>query len=148
MHVLSLYAVWPSTILDHPPLDGRKVPDASPYAVCYADGIAGFYDYYQLDRGDESAETETEPGKQGELRSEYVSSHSPFGLIWQIAEATGWSKDYILDGVNYQTLLMMIADAPHYSKIGRKEKTEEGAAVKVKGAGKDEVLAYFQSNLH
>jgi len=77
-----------------------------------------------------------------------VSSHSPFGLIWQIAEATGWSKDYILDGVNYQTLLMMIADAPHYSKSVRKEKTEEGAAVKVKGAGKDEVLAYFQSNLH
>ena len=70
-----------------------------------------------------------------------MSSHSPFGLIWQIAEATGWSKDYILDGVNYQTLLMMIADAPHYV-TRKKRKKEEGAT-----EGKDEVLEFFQSNL-
>ncbi len=70
-----------------------------------------------------------------------MSSHSPFGLIWQIAEATGWSKDHILDGVNYQTLLMMIADAPHYVTRGN-EKKETGA-----DKGRDEVLEFFQSNL-
>lgn len=46
-----------------------------------------------------------------------------------------------MDGVNYQTLLMMIADAPHY--VTRKtRKKEEGAT-----EGKDEVLEFFQSNL-
>ena len=34
--------------------------------------------------------------------------------MWQIASATGWSVDYILDGVNYQTLIMMLSDAPRY----------------------------------
>ncbi|MGP1436279.1 MAG: hypothetical protein ACTTKN_06585 [Phocaeicola sp.] len=34
--------------------------------------------------------------------------------MWQIAAATGWSVKYILWGVNYQTLRMMLADAPHY----------------------------------
>lgn len=42
----------------------------------------------------------------------YVGSHSPFGIVWQIATATGWSVRYILWGVNYQTLRMMLADAP------------------------------------
>ncbi|MBQ6044089.1 MAG: hypothetical protein IJL42_01030 [Bacteroidales bacterium] len=59
--------------------------------------------------------------------------------MWQIAEATGWSKEYILDGINYQTLLMMIADAPRY--VSRKKK--EGAD----GVERDEVLEFFQSNL-
>jgi hypothetical protein len=31
--------------------------------------------------------------------------------VWQIASATGWSVDYILHGVNYQTLIMMLCDA-------------------------------------
>ncbi len=34
--------------------------------------------------------------------------------MWQIASATGWSVDYILDGVNYQTLILMLSDAPRY----------------------------------
>ena len=38
----------------------------------------------------------------------------PFGFVWQIASATGWSVDYILDGVNYQTLILMLSDAPRY----------------------------------
>ena len=36
--------------------------------------------------------------------------------MWQIASATGWSVDYILHGVNYQTLIMMLCDAPRYIK--------------------------------
>ncbi len=43
-------------------------------------------------------------------------SHSPFGFIWQIATETGWSVDYILHKVNYQTLLLMMMDAPRYVK--------------------------------
>jgi hypothetical protein len=35
-------------------------------------------------------------------------------MVWQIATQTGWSVGYILRGVNYQTLLMMLSDAPHY----------------------------------
>jgi hypothetical protein len=37
-------------------------------------------------------------------------------MVWQIAAATGWSVDYILSGVNYRTLRMMLADAPHYEQ--------------------------------
>ena len=37
-------------------------------------------------------------------------------MVWQIAAATGWSVRYILWGVNYQTLRMMLADAPRYVK--------------------------------
>lgn len=75
-----------------------------------------FYEYYQISRDDESDAAETEPQDDGELRSEREPSHSPFGFVWQIADATGWSVDYILRGVNYQTLMMMLADAPRYVK--------------------------------
>lgn len=40
-------------------------------------------------------------------------SHSPFGLIYQIAKDTGWSVDEILR-LPYATLVMMLADAPRY----------------------------------
>ena len=39
--------------------------------------------------------------------------------MWQIASATGWSVDYILDGVNYQTLILMLSDAPRYVRQKR-----------------------------
>ena len=38
--------------------------------------------------------------------------------MWQIASATGWSVDYILNKVNYQTLIMMLSDAPRYIRDG------------------------------
>lgn len=44
----------------------------------------------------------------------YEPSHSPFGFVWQVATTTGWSVDYILHHVNYQTLVMMMADAPRH----------------------------------
>ena len=34
--------------------------------------------------------------------------------MWQVASATGWSIGYILNGVNYQALIMMLSDAPRY----------------------------------
>jgi len=47
--------------------------------------------------------------------------------VWQIASATGWSVDYILDGVNYQTLIMMLSDAPRY--VRKKQGGGNGARV-------------------
>lgn len=41
-------------------------------------------------------------------------SHSPFGLIGQIARDTGWSVRYILHGVNYPTLMLMWQDSPRH----------------------------------
>jgi hypothetical protein len=35
-------------------------------------------------------------------------------MIWSIATATGWSIDYILWGVSWINLQLMIADAPRY----------------------------------
>ncbi|PJI24358.1 hypothetical protein [Prevotella intermedia] len=58
--------------------------------------------------------------------------------MWQIANATGWSREYILNGVNYQTLIMMLADAPRYIKKKESKKEKEAA---------DNVLDFFQSNL-
>ena len=42
-----------------------------------------FYDHYQIDLNDEPDETEVEPKKKrkGELKTEYVGSHSPFGIV-------------------------------------------------------------------
>ena len=69
----------------------------------------------------------------------YEPSHSPFGFVWQIADATGWSVDYILEGVNYQTLIMMLADAPRYV---RKKKEEMSAEEEAAG-----IVGFLQSNL-
>ena len=69
----------------------------------------------------------------------YEPSHSPFGFVWQIADATGWSVDYILEGVNYQTLIMMLADAPRYVRRKKEEMSAEEEA-----AG---IVGFFQSNL-
>jgi len=46
--------------------------------------------------------------------------------VWQIAAATGWSVRYILWGVNYQTLRMMLADAPRYVKKRKERQTLSG----------------------
>lgn len=58
--------------------------------------------------------------------------------MWQIADATGWSVDYILNGVNYQTLIMMLSDAPRYVR----EKTEKSAEDEAR-----EIAGFFQSKL-
>lgn len=122
-------------------LDEVGVPEGSLQPVRIADGHAVFYTYYQISRDDESDEAETEPTKEGELKSHWEGSHSPFGFIWQIASATGWSVEYILKGVNYQTLIMMLSDAPRYidSKENKTEKTEEEEA--------EDIVGFFQSNL-
>ena len=101
-----------------------------------------FYEYYQISRDDEPDEAETEPRKEGELKSHWEGSHSPFGFVWQIASATGWSVDYILNGVNFQTLIMMLNDAPRYID-GKQTKGDEQSP---EGEASD-IVAFFQSNL-
>lgn len=123
-------------------LDEVGVPEGSLQPVRTADGHAVFYTYYQISRDDESDEAETGPRKEGELKSRWEGSHSPFGFVWQIASATGWSVDYILNGVNFQTLIMMLSDAPRYvdSKEQKKaDQTEEEEA--------EDIVGFFQSNL-
>lgn len=68
-------------------------------------------------------------------------SHSLFGFVWQIASATGWSVDYILNGVNYQTLIMMVSDAPRY--LSKDEvKTKKSAESEA-----EDIVGFFQSRL-
>lgn len=117
------------------------VPEGCLQPVRAADGHTVFYTYYQISRDDESDEAETEPRKEGELKSRWEGSHSPFGFIWQIASSTGWSVDYILNGVNFQTLIMMLSDAPRYvsDKKNDKNQTAEEEA--------GDIVGFFQSNL-
>ena len=75
----------------------------------------------------------------------YEGSHSPFGFVWQIASATGWSVDYILNKVNYQTLIMMLSDAPRYvrDKSGSSGPADERSAEDEA----DGIVGFFQSKL-
>lgn len=127
--------------MDSTPLYAPGIYAGVHAALCDAAGDRPFYAYYQIGRADESDEAKAEPGSGGELKSRHEGSHSPFGFVWQIADATGWSVRHIMYGVNYQTLIMMISDAPRY--VGRKEdkrtKTAEEEA--------EEVAKFFRSKL-
>lgn len=59
--------------------------------------------------------------------------------MWQIAAATGWSVKYILWGVNYQALRMMLADAPHYENENNNNTSGKGKHKSLSG--------FFQSRL-
>lgn len=61
--------------------------------------------------------------------------------MWQVASATGWSVRYILDGVNYQTLIMMLSDAPHYE---RKKKDDDNRTAEEEAG---DIVGFFQSKL-
>lgn len=56
--------------------------------------------------------------------------------MWQVCAATGWSVDYVLWGVNYQTLILMLSDAPRYER-----KPKDGAD------DRDDIAGFFQSQL-
>ena len=101
-----------------------------------------FYEHYRIGRAVEPSGTEDEPKKEGELTTEYVGSHSPFGIVWQIAAATGWSRDHIMWKVNYQTLRMMLADAPHYESRRKGKNGAQGKSGKPKSTA-----GFFQTRL-
>lgn len=118
-------------------MDPRRQP-----AFYHATWDQIFYEHYRIGGAGESPCAENEPKKEGELTTEYVGSHSPFGILWQIAAATGWSREYIMWNVNYQTLRMMLADAPHY------ESRRRSAAGRNENGGKPKSTAgFFQTRL-
>lgn len=71
-------------------------------------------EHYQIGTEDESDEAQFEPLRKRESKGYTDGPHSPFGLVWQIATATGWSLHYILWKVPYTTLLAMTSDTPRY----------------------------------
>ena len=71
-------------------------------------------------------------------------SHSPFGLIWQIASQTGWSVHHILWRVPYPTLLMMMSDAPRY--VSEEEQKSKNAKISKQKMKKS--LELFQTRLN
>jgi hypothetical protein len=76
-------------------------------------------------------------------------SHSPFGFVWQIASATGWSVQHILWKVPYPTLMLMVADAPRYVSGGDIRKFENSKIRKFKDSKirGGRALAVFQTRL-
>jgi len=54
-----------------------------------------------------------------------------------VADATGWKVKYILEGVNFQTLIMMLADAPRYIRKKQEEKSAEDEAADIVGFFQD-----------
>lgn len=51
--------------------------------------------------------------------------------------------DYILNGVNYQTLIMMLSDAPRY--VRKKSGQKDGGKTAEEEAG--EIVGFYQSKL-
>lgn len=108
----------------------------------------GFYDHYQIGGGGKPAEAEAEPEEsEGGLTTRYVGSHSPFGIVWQLSAATGWTVRHVLWGVNYQTLRMMLADAPHYETIRHKKNNKPGGRKKSSSIKPKSTAGFFQSML-
>ena len=105
-------------------------------------GTKSFYEHYRIGGTGESPVAEDEQ-KGGGVNHRVCRSHSPFGIVWQIAAATGWSRDHILWKVNYQTLRMMLADAPHYERRRKGKPDCKGKGVKPKS-----VAGFFQTRLH
>lgn len=69
-------------------------------------------------------------------------------MLWQVAQATGWSVDYMLWGVNWETLSLMLADAPRYVKAKADERGKKsGAARTKKKRTAEEILEMFQTRL-
>lgn len=74
-----------------------------------------FFKLYQIHVGHADNDAEDNGLSQDEkgVKGRMEGSHSPFGLIYQIAKDTGWRVQEILD-LPYATLVMMLSDAPRY----------------------------------
>lgn len=67
--------------------------------------------------------------------------------MWQIASATGWSVNYILDGVNWQTLILMLSDAPRYVRKKRNGGRHDSHPERSAEEEANDIVGFFQSNL-
>jgi len=127
--VFTVYGLYYSVVCS-----GRFHSGCKP-ALCVFTGYTKFFEYYQIGGEDEPHEAEVEPNRKGELRGHVEGSHSPFGIIWEIAKATGWKVHYIMWKINYQTLILMMSDAVRYIE-GKKKGKKGGSA-----------LGFFQTQL-
>lgn len=59
-------------------------------------------------------------------------------MVWEIAKATGWSVRYILWGVNYPTLVLMMADGVRYITEDQEKSRKKGTSA----------LGFFQTMLN
>jgi hypothetical protein len=50
--------------------------------------------------------------------------NSPFGMLYQVVKETGWTMHYILWKVSWNTIMLMLADRPSFSKA--KEEVKKG----------------------
>lgn len=67
--------------------------------------------------------------------------------MWQVASATGWSVDYILDGVNWQTLLLMLSDAPRYVRQKGGSGNNDSNTGRSADDEANDIVGFFQSKL-
>lgn len=63
-----------------------------------------------------------------------------------MASATGWTIEYILHNVNYQTLIMMLSDAPRYIETGDKPKEADGRERSAEDEA-NEIVGFYKSDL-
>lgn len=83
---------------------------------------SGFYEYYKIDNDDDQSQSnESEEQSAGTV----VGLNSLWGVIGHIADKTGWTWDYILHGVSWINLRLMLADMPKYKNIVRNDVIEE-----------------------
>lgn len=90
---------------------------------CLGKPYNGFYDYYHILRtpianDDDESEEFGSTGK-GELKGYTEGLHSPFGIIGQIREKTGYTLDYILWAEPWVNFILDSADAPRFVKGNR-----------------------------
>nr|WP_230329122.1 hypothetical protein [Parabacteroides merdae] len=55
--------------------------------------------------------------------------------------------DYILDGVNYQTLIMMLSDAPRYARRKKGGGDDSRRTDRSAEDEADDIVGFFQSRL-
>lgn len=84
---------------------------------------AGFFQYYQISGRHENDESGFEPKSEEEL--EATGLHSLWGFAWAIIEKTGWSLKYVLWGISWINIQLMLADGPGVKKKNTNKKEIE-----------------------
>lgn len=121
------------------PPDGTYLSGGGHVSTAFHAFHTVFRDYYQIGADGESDDAAPEPLKKKELTGRMEGPHSLFGIIWQVATATGWTVEYIMRRVPYNLLMLMLQDAPRY--ISGKQAKRKGSA-----KGK-QALDFFQTTL-
>lgn len=91
---------------------------------CDAKRGIGFFEYYQIDRGDEDdISEESGSGRSGE--STVLGLHSLWGTILSLQEKIGCTHDYILWGESWLNIQMKISDSARVGKRKKHIETED-----------------------